>query len=561
MIEIQLAYLLFAMEAILVLSGIAVFFYFRSKKTEVKVTVKKVEGGNSFHQGVAAELAKAKAHLEKAILKSAEGKDAEDLIKSLRARVAWLEMESTAANQKQETTKYWEDNFRAVVDMLQRFGLVEVTKVETEQVEVEKEVEVQGDSQQDESVDEASADAALANGDSELSMADILEGKDQADNIKLRRQVAFLEERVANLSKFRDLFFDLKMQVDEMKKANRNLKASLLGMEGDGDHASLDIPRFVEEHDEAERLVDQELNRVETQRRHLHDQLNATEQKHRKELRKVNEEWQNTVARTREREREKSAKEMASLKRLTGDQANQIMELNEELRKLEKDQGQPNYALEKQFKAIEASAKDMETCMNVLEMENDRLQESLDKEIERVQELEAQLQAKQEKLEQAAEVGVVAYSDTELNAEDSEQVAHLQEVVSGLEASMEQMMKKITELVPEADKAKELEDAMGGIEEKNMQLINNNQKLLTNVSSLKQEKSALLKKIEELAEASDELDAGGDEDAAALKQELKAKLEELEATNVEKQIQVEELEARYESLEKEYLSLYDQLNG
>lgn len=528
MIEIQLEYLLFAIETILVVSGIAIFYYFRSKKTDVKVTVKKIEG-NTFHQGVTAELAKAKLNLDRAMVSSGESKADEDKVKSMRARIAWLEMESEAANQKIESGKFWNDNYSRVVDMLNKFGLLEVTKVE-QKLEV--------------AIEDGAGDES-----GEESLAEILEKKDQEDNIKLRRQVAFLEERVTNLGKFRDLFFDLKQQMDEMKKANRNLKASLLAAMSDGDHVSLDIPRYIEEHDEAERMVEQELHSVETQRRHLHDKLSAAEENHRKDVRKLNTEWQNTVARTRDKEREKSVKEMSSLKQLAGDQTRQIMALNDSLKKMEQGGETDSFALKKQLEAVQTSTKDMETCMNVLEMENDRLQESLDREIEKVRELEDQHKVREQVV--AAGGGV--------QVEEGEQVAHLQEVVSGLEQSMEDLKSKISELAPEADKAKELEEVVGGIEEKNMQLINSNQRLITDVSSLKNEKADLLKKMEALAEASNQLDAGSSDEAAALQAQLKSQLEELEATNVEKQIQVEELGAKYEALEKEYLSLYDQM--
>ncbi len=188
---------------------------------------------------------------------------------------------------------------------------------------------------------------------------------------------------------------------------------------------------------------------------------------------------------------------------------------------------------------FERQSSELETCLSVLEQENERLKSAT-----------------------AAGGQDTAGADTREPAK----LSGLKSMMGQQQESISNLQNLIKELAPEAGKAKELEDAINGItrtnkeldgcvavlEDENAKLRSELEQIQTQLDAAQEEASAGAVDItvDDTAEADSTANEPDEE-----KQELEIKVQELEALVEFKDAAIEELEKQYNTLESKYLAM------
>ena len=191
-----------------------------------------------------------------------------------------------------------------------------------------------------------------------------------------------------------------------------------------------------------------------------------------------------------------------------------------------------------QIAALEAQISDSKMCMEVLEMENDRLQSE-------VTQLEAQYMQELQNAPAPTEIEVDSTIDLselqDLVDKQEQQINELNSTIDTLEmdASMAETMKKtITEF---AHSSQEMMGCISILEDEN--------------KHFKQEIEALKATGNSSAEVSEDT-PGNDESEA-----LKSQVQEMEEELIKKDVAYAQLQEEFDSIEKEYLSMYEAMHG
>lgn len=187
--------------------------------------------------------------------------------------------------------------------------------------------------------------------------------------------------------------------------------------------------------------------------------------------------------------------------------------------------------LRSEIAKFEQLLNDSKICMEVLEMENDRLQSEIDN-------LEHQVEA---------QANISAGDSTAI----SKNVNQLKETLSSQE-------EQITELnnVMDALKldAKETETLKTSIES----FTRGSKEMMGCITILEEENDNLHQKIEELKT---QLESTTDSDENVPDDKLREKVTELEKDIIKKDVAYAKLQDDYSSMEKEYMSMYEQIHG
>lgn len=187
-----------------------------------------------------------------------------------------------------------------------------------------------------------------------------------------------------------------------------------------------------------------------------------------------------------------------------------------------------------QLEDFEKQSAELEKCLLVLESENERLKAAQD------------------------QGGDVAKT---IEPADPAQLTGLRNMVGGQQETIGSLRKLIDELMPEADKAGKLEEALNQIQR-------SNQELSGCVSVLEDENTLLRNELEMIVRQIEEQDAQRESEASAARDEMNAgdvpgpaseqikemeiKVQELEALVEFKDATIEELEKQYNTLEVKY---------
>lgn len=187
----------------------------------------------------------------------------------------------------------------------------------------------------------------------------------------------------------------------------------------------------------------------------------------------------------------------------------------------------------KQLEDFEKQSTELERCLQVLESENERLK------------------AAQNDSSDAAK---------KIEPADPTQLAGLKDMVGGQQETIGSLRKLIEELMPEADKAGELEETLDRIQR-------TNQELSGCVTVLEDENTLLRSELEMIVSQLEEQDAQREAEVAAVPdaaeeaaaaftseqiEEMEIKVQELEALVEFKDATIEELEKQYHALEGKY---------
>lgn len=190
---------------------------------------------------------------------------------------------------------------------------------------------------------------------------------------------------------------------------------------------------------------------------------------------------------------------------------------------------------------FERQSSELETCLSVLEQENERLKTA----------------------RAAGERG-----SAEAAGREPAQLNGLKSMMNQQQGTITNLQNLIRELAPEAGKAKELEDSISAITRTNRELdgcvsVLEDENAMLRVeleqiqTQLEQQEEAVREQSEPAIdptsseEVSEEIEASNDEE----KRELEIKVQELEALVEFKDAAVEELEKQYNTLESKYLAL------
>jgi len=195
------------------------------------------------------------------------------------------------------------------------------------------------------------------------------------------------------------------------------------------------------------------------------------------------------------------------------------------------DESESLKVLNEQIQAIERQLNDSKMCMEVLEMENNRLQEEVDK-----------MEARHDHLfkEDDSE-----NTDENTPAIDLEQ---MKEVVEQQENKIKQLIETIESLEIDASQAEKLRETIKDFSR-------TSQEMMSCISILEEENDRLKSSTDDSAEPEDA--STGDEDITT----LKTKISELEEEIIKKDVTHAQLQDEFSSMETEYLAMYEAMHG
>ena len=227
-----------------------------------------------------------------------------------------------------------------------------------------------------------------------------------------------------------------------------------------------------------------------------------------------------------------SGEELDRLKEVINNQQDAMAALREELHQREHEIDDVGSILKK-LDEFERQSAELHTCLAVLEQENERLKS-------------------------ARESGAAPEDD----GKDDMPLTGLKVMVNEQQETISKLHSLISELAPDANKARELENAMEDIERANRELSGCVSVLEDENAMLRNELEQMFVQVEQKSQGDDVGEAAGDtaipvdmssgDDA---RRELEEKVQELEALIEFKDAAIEELEKQYNSLEARYLTL------
>ena len=236
--------------------------------------------------------------------------------------------------------------------------------------------------------------------------------------------------------------------------------------------------------------------------------------------------------------------EVNKLKDIIYEQENALSSLKKSLESAETDAPEDSPALQairEQLEALERQLNDSKMCMEVLEMENDRLQEEVDK-----------MGTRHDALFEEGD-------DEEDDSEDSTSMIDLdqmKEVMAEQEAKIDQLLSTIDSLEIEASQAEKLKETLSGFTRTSKEMMSCIA-ILEEENERLQEASAHETDIASEDVAEEAPIVANNEEAA----ELQSKVSELEEELIKKDVAFAQLQDEFSSMEAEYLSMYEAMHN
>lgn len=186
--------------------------------------------------------------------------------------------------------------------------------------------------------------------------------------------------------------------------------------------------------------------------------------------------------------------------------------------------------LKQQLEAIERQLSDSKMCMEVLEMENDRLQSEIDQ-FEAQGEVEGETDA--DEIDSGIDIG------------------QMKETLEQQEARIQELIETIESLEIDASQAELLKQTLNDF-------TRSSQEMMSCITILEEENERLLESANHTDEA-DEATASSDggEDTS----ELTSKISSLEEEIIKKDVAYAQLQDEFSSMETEYLAMYEAMHG
>ena len=217
--------------------------------------------------------------------------------------------------------------------------------------------------------------------------------------------------------------------------------------------------------------------------------------------------------------------EVNRLKDIIFDQENTLSDLMKSLKKAETEPGdiKNNAAiteLRAQLGNFERQIRDSKTCMDVLELENNRLQEELTKLL--------------------AEKAATESADSPA-ADDSADVQSMREALKHQKNQISSLIQTIDDLKLTAEQANKIKATLNDF-------ARSSQEMMSCITILEEENERLTA-------------LGAGNGAAADSPEMKAQIKKLEEELIKKDVAYAKLQDEFSSIEKEYLSMYNTIHG
>ncbi len=307
--------------------------------------------------------------------------------------------------------------------------------------------------------------------------------------------LAQAQTRIQSLEKFRDNFFTLKNELDALEEARQELASRL--------------DELLPETERSEELQS------------LLDAMTGQWQQLQHRLAQMEGQGEGIAASAET----SVAVRIDELHGVLSQQGDTLMTMRQVLDQVKEDpQAESIEALEKQLQELEQHYREANTCIEIMQQENERLQEKIDR--------------KEDRIEQ-------------VKAEKNESVNDLAEQVDRQKRNIGELQDMVGELQLEAGKAEQLQAKLDQFDlasrDMNMCI-----QVLEEENAFLQEQIKALLQAEDGGSVYDKTDETGDSEA--LQQEIAGLKNQLQ----EKEQKISEVEARYASMEKEYLTLYEE---
>ena len=229
--------------------------------------------------------------------------------------------------------------------------------------------------------------------------------------------------------------------------------------------------------------------------------------------------------------------EVNKLKDIIYEQENALSSMKKALQGAEGDDAEKPELLnnlKEQLEALERQLSDSKMCMEVLEMENNRLQEEVDN-----------IDSRHESLFE---------SDENEKAEDNDSLIDLEqmkEVVEQQENKIQNLVDTIEGLEIDAAQAEKLKETIGDF-------ARTSKEMMSCISILEEENDRLKASTdEETSENNQNMESSGDADT----DDLKSTISQLEEELIKKDVAFAQLQDEFSSMETEYLSMYEAMHG
>ncbi len=224
--------------------------------------------------------------------------------------------------------------------------------------------------------------------------------------------------------------------------------------------------------------------------------------------------------------------EVNKLKDIIYEQENSLSSMQKNLSKAIEDAPQASESLtelHQQFGSLERQILDSKMCMDILEAENERLQEEL------------------QKIKAGASENVESDNDNEVTVE----ISQIKEVVKQQKERIKQLQAIVESLEIDTGKAEALQTHLSAF-------TRSSEEMMSCITILEEENERLQDEVHTIEDSlQDEAGEAGDTDDSQKLNELQSKINQLEEEVVKKDLALAQLQEEFSSMETEYLSMYE----
>ncbi len=338
------------LEGLLIFGGIALFFYLRAKK--YKPFYDHGTNPEEFHKRYLQQSLSLTRDYAHSLNKAASNGDPKAIKAQqlLVARMNWLTLEKDFVFIGKPSETYWQHLSKKIQSLLKRWEMAQFI-----------------DRQPDEKIV-----AAVVNSDDIEPGASGEPAKDTAnDDGILHKQIAALKKQVHNLSDYKELYFTQQNAYREMSDAYKQLKSALNSLEMEAENAAK-LRELLASHEQNEEIMEQQIKEMEARQERLSAELEQLEAVFNAQL---------------EESEHSNSDELSESVMLMGEETQNIQEIidqqNSAVNKLKakilgmNTDPDTRLKLEEHLAEIERGNQELQTCIQMLELERDRLSNEL----------------------------------------------------------------------------------------------------------------------------------------------------------------------------------------
>jgi len=362
MIELDTYLFLTILEAITILGLLAGFLYFRVKKYKPFFEAKKHPDSflKKYLEETIGKTKKYAASLESAAEKG--DTDAKEHRQSMVARLNWLELEKEFVNRKKIKSSFWIKLNTRINKLLNRWqsnGIITALPDEATINNILAEDET--DSSDSRSSSDPQDEASYANQKNTITF-------DEGDSKQLKKRIKELEKQVRNLSSYKALFFGLQNTYNAMVKSYKELKKSLFELNLNTDESEK-LKEILNTHDDKQNELESKMKNLEGDKERLKEELEQLEAAYMLQQ-------QEQLAKAQEQTENKEEIELVNIQEMIDNQDLVIRELKATLHALPLDT-ETKLAIDETTAEFERNHREIGTCVQMLEMERERLLEEV----------------------------------------------------------------------------------------------------------------------------------------------------------------------------------------